>query len=278
MELPLELPLDADPVYYDPENPELEIVPLEPTTVFSLEERQALAEANLGLVRAMARSIWNKFSETFRRYGIEEEELMQEGCIGLLKALNRYDPTRGIALPNFASNRIRGQMLDYLRYSHPLSRSLSDELRSWEIAQDQMTQDLGHTPSLEDKLGFLDGDGEKFKKLQVLGAAVRSTISLDTPVIGEDPNKASLHDILPDPNALDPEVATLKKDMNMETWRLICSLKRDKERDVLFRYFFAGQTLNEIGEALGMTESNASLLKTAGLRRLNTRRFHEYLQ
>ena len=104
--------------------------------------RDTLVRANLGLVRAAARR--------FQRPGLEYDDLFQAGCIGLMKAVDGFDPSYGVRFSTYAVPVIVGEMRQYARAQRPvrLPRRLEDAARRVASCRETLTQRLSREPTV----------------------------------------------------------------------------------------------------------------------------------
>jgi RNA polymerase sigma factor FliA len=110
-----------------------------PATSLSSAEREALILSHLPQVELLARRQHRRWPQ------IELHDLISAGTIGLIQALDRYDPSRNLKLKTFAEHRIRGALMDYLRQLDPLPRTL----REFRKKRDSVLQNLPVIPTCE---------------------------------------------------------------------------------------------------------------------------------
>lgn len=197
-------------------------------------ERQALAEENLPLVAAMVRR--------FPWHAREREELYQQGCVGLMKALTRYDASLGTAFSTYAAAMILGEMRMLCRQDAPIHIPRRDrELRSRiRRAENTLTAHLGREPTVQELAQALRVDPSEL----VLAMEEIRVTSLDAP---NDQGNA-MAELLPDPDDW----------MNRLMLRdLIDRLPEDDRKLLLLRYRF-GLTQMETARRLGMTQVQVS--------------------
>ena len=222
--------------------------------------RAELLEMSVRLVHISARTLLRTVE---RSLGFDE--LVSAGTVGLVQALERFDPEAGISFHYYAARRIRGAMLDELRRQRPLTRQLRRRTRQIEEARKHLESTLQRPPR----------EGELAEELGVSLAAYwgwrqqlesRRTVALDS----EEALDAGLPDRLPDVVALDPLESMVAKEQSHLIRRGLALLPQ-RDRLVLSLSFYEGLRLQEIGLALGVTEARVCQLRGRALRRLRDR-------
>lgn len=187
--------------------------------------------------------------------GLDFEDILSFGVLGLLDAVERFEPDRGFCFQTFAVPRIRGAILDELRRFDWISRSGREKLQKYERTLEQLAKTRGNTDDAS-LMNAMDMDEKSYKDL--LDIASRSyVVSLDDVLALED-GELQREDTLEDasPSALD----VLEQTEEIE--QVLLALKRLPERECLLLslYYYEGLTLKEIGKVLGVTESRVSQL------------------
>jgi RNA polymerase sigma factor FliA len=138
----------------------------------SSSEREALILSHLPQVELLARRQHRKWPQ------IELDDLISAGTIGLIQAVDRYDPSRNLKLKTFAEHRIRGALMDYLRQLDPLPRTL----REFQKKRDGVLQNLSATPTCEQAAQLLGLSENRYVRLCLIVSA-SETISIgDAPL------------------------------------------------------------------------------------------------
>src|SRR3989454_6254528 len=202
---------------------------------------------------------------------VEESDLISYGLLGLIGAIERFDPGREIKFETFAVSRIKGSIIDELRSLDWVPRSVRAKAREIEGAQTRLEHELGRVPTDEEVAREIDVSIEDFQEslLQISNSTVVALDELWT-VSDSSGDQVSLLDTMKDPNAVDPArelgVSELKD-------RLANAIARLPEREklVIALYYYENLTLREIGEVLGVTESRVSQLHTKAVLRLKAR-------
>jgi RNA polymerase sigma factor FliA len=202
---------------------------------------------------------------------IEESDLISYGLLGLIGAIERFDPQREIKFETFAVSRIKGSIIDELRSLDWVPRSVRAKAREIESTQTKLEHELGRVPTDKEVAEALEITIEDFQEslLQISNSTVVALDELWT-VSDSSGDQVSLLDTMKDPNAVDPArelgVSELKD-------RLANAISRLPEREklVIALYYYENLTLREIGEVLGVTESRVSQLHTKAVLRLKSR-------
>jgi RNA polymerase sigma factor for flagellar operon FliA len=193
---------------------------------------------------------------------VEEADLISYGLLGLIGAIERFDPEREIKFETFAVARIRGAIIDELRSLDWVPRSVRARAREIERMHAKLEHDLQRSPSEEEVAARLDMSVEEFREA-LLEIANSSVLALDDLWTVTDPGggQVSLLDTIRDPGAVDPQEEIDATELKDRIAVAIESLP-DRERLVIALYYYESLTLREIGEVLGVTESRVSQLHT----------------
>ena len=188
------------------------------------------------------------------------EELMQVGYVGLIKAINNFDPDIGGSLPAYAQPCVSGEIKRHFRdkrWQVHVRRSAQELLLEMRQATEDLTHSLGHTPSeaeLAGHLGVAPGDLREARRADL----VFHTYSLDAPVGGQQ-DPVQLGDLL----GADDEAVEQTLDMAAVSahWQ---DLPRREQRILTMR-FYGNLTQSEIGERLGISQMHVSRLLARAL-------------
>jgi RNA polymerase sigma factor for flagellar operon FliA len=189
--------------------------------------------------------------------GNDYEDLVNQGLLGLIEAVDRYDPSYNTQFSTYATFRIRGKVLDYLRSLDWLSRTARHRTRDIRQAITILTERFQRNPTDAELAQHLGMDIEKVQ--QALVDSSRVLVSLDAVIEVDEESETSLYDTLPDDNQQDPSDIVGERDLQT---RMVAALKElpEREQTVLSLYYYEDLTLKEIGEVLGVSESRACQL------------------
>ncbi|TAH36448.1 MAG: sigma-70 family RNA polymerase sigma factor [Planctomycetota bacterium] len=225
-----------------------------------IEARDALIE----YYRPYASSVVRRVRARLPR-SVEPGDLEGAGDVGLIQAIQHYDPARGVPFEAFCEHRVRGAILDELRRHDWLPRPLRNRLNQKRDVLEALRHRLGHDP----------GDAEIAAEL---GLSMGDYLALfgngrDTPLLaaakpgknGAD-DEAGL-DFLEDPR----EEGPLDDAHRRELLERIASTLDAESREILFKRYFEERTLKEIGDDLGISQSRVSKILGRLMDRLNDR-------
>jgi RNA polymerase sigma factor for flagellar operon FliA len=201
---------------------------------------------------------------------VEEGDLVSYGLLGLIGAIERFDPTRDIKFETYALSRIKGAIIDELRALDWVPRSVRSRAREIERAIGEIEAKTGRAPTDEEiakKVGITED--ELAESLSDIGRSSIAALDELWSVSGEG-DQVSLLDTLEDTTGAKPADALDE----VETKELIAdaiSRLPEREKLVVTLYYYEELTLREIGEVLGVTESRVSQLHTKAILRLQSR-------
>jgi RNA polymerase sigma factor FliA len=200
---------------------------------------------------------------------LDREDLIQAGMIGLLDAIEKYDSGREAQFRTYAEFRIKGAMLDDLRASDWVPRTVREHADRIGRAHTELAAELGRAPEETELANHLGITLDEYHALLLKARAVNLLSLEDLSPAGDEGDRADIFDVLADPFATDPLEALSLQDMKRRLVKAIKDLP-DKEQLVLSLYYDEGLNLKEIGQVLGITESRASQIRTQSITRLRT--------
>jgi RNA polymerase sigma factor for flagellar operon FliA len=207
---------------------------------------------------------------------VDFNDLIGAGVVGLMGALERFDPSLGVKFETFALPRVRGAILDELRALDWAPRSLRSKARKWERAAEQLEKDLGRSASSEELAEHMELDPQDIRALlRDLNAA--TLVYLDEHLDDEENGKTGLYEVIRDPQAETPLQVIEKEELKRVLVEAINELP-EQEKLVLALYYYEELTLKEIGQVLGITESRVSQIHTKAIATLRARLREEVLE
>jgi RNA polymerase sigma factor FliA len=199
---------------------------------------------------------------------VDEGDLVSYGLLGLMGAIERFDPTREIKFETYAIARIKGQIIDELRAMDWVPRSVRARARDIERAIAELEKKLERAPTDEEiaeKLGITTDELED--SFTDIGRSSIAALDELWTVSGGDGDQVALIDTLEDEDAPDPQRA-LSVTEQKEALAEAIALLPEREKLVVTLYYYEELTLREIGEVLSVTESRVSQLHTKAILRL----------
>ncbi len=201
---------------------------------------------------------------------IEFDDLVSYGIFGLLDAIGKFDPNRGIKFKTYAMTRIRGAIFDELRSIDWIPRSIRQKAKQVEQVISELENKLGRTVEDEEIAKELGVSNDELQSL-LNKLSGTSMISLnDIWYLGDDNDELSILETLEAPENMNPDVLVEKEEIKDYIIEAIKKLP-DKEKKVIVLYYYEDLTLKEIGEVLEVTESRVSQLHTKAIMRLRGR-------
>ena len=201
---------------------------------------------------------------------VEQADLVSYGTFGLIDAIARYEPTREVKFESYAMARIRGAIIDELRNTDWIPRSVRMKARQYERTVAELEARLQRSPTDEEVAAEMGMDVEEVRKF--LGQlSLVNVVALDELLVDEDGGGSPrLVDTLQDTRAIDPQAMAEHGEARQLLARAVEQLP-DREKVVVSLYYFEGLTLAEIGRVLGVTESRICQLHTKAVLHLRTK-------
>jgi RNA polymerase sigma factor FliA len=198
---------------------------------------------------------------------VQAEDLISAGIIGLIDALDKFNPDREVQFKTYAQIRIQGAMKDELRALDWASRSMRQKVKRLEHTYATLEQELGRPASSEEVAHSLGIEMDEFEEMldDVKGTSLVSLEELGQGPASED--KTNLLEALLSREDQDPLEMLNLQDLKKALTQAIAELP-EKERLVLSLYYFEELTMKEVGKVLNLTESRISQLHTQTVMRL----------
>jgi len=213
------------------------------------QNKEAVVMAALPLVR----SIIGKISVPDHMLA-EHEDLESVGIVGLLEALNNYDPEKA-RFATHAYRRIRGNVIDYLRSIDVLSRDKRKKIGAVQEAISTLRQMMGTEPADQDVADYMGLSLESYHEL-LRDAQRRFSLSLSYPVNDED---QTMVDVLPNEDAQE-NFERFEKASTQEHLQDLIETLPERQQTILGLYYTEDLTLSEIGEVLDLSAARISQL------------------
>lgn len=223
--------------------------------------KEYFVNCNLRLV------VW--WSSKYRNRGLSQEDIIQEGNMGLIRAVEKFDPSKGNRFSTYASTWIRKHIMRAIQNQARTVRlpihisSFISKLKKVEL---ELEIKLGRDPKAEEIADELDITPEKVVEYQNYYA---DTVSLDTPVGNED--ALSLSDLICNPNTTNPFEEIARTEYSKELNRVLRQLNPREYQVITLRFGINdgnARTLEEIGRIIGLTRERVRQIETKALRKL----------
>ncbi|WP_176968961.1 FliA/WhiG family RNA polymerase sigma factor [Amycolatopsis xylanica] len=199
---------------------------------------------------------------------VDVGDLVQSGIFGLVDAIEKFEPARGLRFETYAMQRIRGAILDDLRSQDWVPRVVRSRAREAERALERLGARLHRTPTDAELAAELDITLDELRDLYGQ-LQLTSVVALED-LVAAGKESGSLVDTLPDDDAVDPVAVLVDQDNRRQLADAISQLT-ERDRIVVSLYYFESLTLAEIGKVLGVTESRVSQLHTRAVMRLRAK-------
>jgi len=237
------------------------------TVQFDLIEgktRAELIEEYTSKVRLIASMVAAKLAVP-----IEFNELVNAGLVGLLDAIDKFDPTRNNKFTTYAEFRIRGAILDSLRGLDLLTRTAREKSNQVKRVVKRLQKQYGREPSSQEVAAAMDLSLEDYYELLDEVKAVM-VFSLDASPPGRDGEGRSLAETLADSASMDALTALSEADFRRALKEAIRGLP-DRLKQIVMLYYYKELNFKEIGKVLELSESRISQLHSEALMRLRSR-------
>lgn len=201
---------------------------------------------------------------------VEYEDMLGAALLGLIDAIDRYDPSRGVKFETYATWRIRGAVMDMLRSMDWVPRSARRREAALREAYSRLEAELGRAAEDSEVAAALGITQEELERhLQDSGPL--AVVSLEDALLGSEGDaRITLGESVADPNDLSPQERAERSELKRILADALSSLP-DQERSVVTLYYYQRLTLKQIGQVLGVTESRACQIHAKAILRLQAR-------
>ena len=234
--------------------------PIPTSMILKGDDREQLIQDFVPVIKYMALRLAMRVSS-----GLNVEDLISAGTVGLLDAITKFDPSREIKFRTYAEFRIRGAMLDEIRAMDWVPRSMRERIGKIQHAANEYTKRKGRPPTeaeLAEELGMETEEVDE-TLLQAKGSVVLSLEDLGS----NDDDAHPILDALADRDQPNPLESLLSEDTRKVLAEAIDRLP-ERQRLVLTLYYFEELTMKEIGATLNVTESRICQLHAQAMIRL----------
>jgi len=239
-------------------------MPTESDSHFSTADRKSTIESLIPVVKRVARQVRRRLPDH-----ISLDDVISSGMIGLVEAVDRFDPDKCGSIERYAKIRIRGAILDDLRAQDWASRSLRRQAKDLERAVMEVSQEKGRVPEAKEVADHL---GISLEEYHQLANRVRPVMHFSLEDFGNkaENSRRSAIQTLADPKSVNPDfLVHRKKLLDMIDGEL--ETMEERERVIVRMYFFKTMTLKQIGVMLDITESRVSQILSQTMKILKTR-------
>jgi RNA polymerase sigma factor for flagellar operon FliA len=228
------------------------------------QARERLLTRHLPLVHHVARQILPTLSVE-----ASLDDLVSAGSIGLINAVESFDPSRGLAFSTYAAPRIRGAILDDLRRADHVPRSIRRKQRRIAAAEEALSGSLDRRPDARETARRIGIDVQTFWRWRA-DTEEAIQVSLDQPASTRHGGSVNHGDVLEGSSGAEIENA-MNHQQEVEVLREEIGRLKERERVVLSLYYFEELKLREIAQVLGLTESRVSQIRSKAVGTLRER-------
>jgi RNA polymerase sigma factor for flagellar operon FliA len=198
--------------------------------------------------------------------GVEFEDLVSFGVLGLIDAIEKFDPSKGLKFETYATLRIRGAIIDELRKISWIPKSAFSKLTQLNQAREKLETELRREPTNQELAKYMNVDVDEVKNIQTYVNYV-SIVSLDEVFFKSDEEDLQFKSVIEDENSPQPE-RIIEEDEKIKMLNQSINMLPEKDKLILNLYYYEKLTLKEIGKILGISESRVSQLHSRAIIRL----------
>lgn len=219
--------------------------------------RNDIVLKNMGLVRACALSMRNMYL----KFG-DVDDVVNEGVLALMDAIDTFDPSKGAKFETYASLRIRGAIIDYIRKQDWIPRQVRKFARALDNANSKLYNLYNRAPTNAELAEYLGMTEDKLLKCMA-EASCTVTLSFEELLYEDNFDKSN-------PAAGQTDSRIMREELSMQIAQAIDSLK-EKERQVITLYYYKNMKYADIAKALGVTEGRVCQIHTKAVLALKAR-------
>ena len=197
------------------------------------------------------------------------DELVSSGIMGLISAVDHYDPTMGFKFETYAASRVKGAIYDGLRELDWVPRSIRQKARRIERTMESLYKELGRAPTDQEMAQKMEINTDDYRAL-LDEVSVTSLLSLDEVFTNSKGDSASLSDFLEDHDCHNIQDLIELKELKQVTIDTLKELP-EQEKLVMSLYYYEEMTLKEIGMVMDISESRVSQIHTKAIMHLRNR-------
>jgi len=225
------------------------------------DARQQMIESNLRLVVSMGKRYINR--------GLPFSDIIEEGNIGLIRAVEKFDYKRGFKFSTYASWWIRQAIERAIINQSKMIRlpvHVVEKLNHYMAISEQLMQEMNHVPTAKEVARRMKVKEDEILEIQQL---IRKTYSLDSPIGGRE--DTSLKDVIEDTSQIPPSIMAIGIRNREEIEKWLATLKENERKVVTLRFGLAGEmshTLEEIGNVFGLTRERVRQIEHSAITKL----------
>ena len=212
--------------------------------------KEELINQNMPIVKSIASKYYTN------KIGMEYEDLVSYGVMGLLDASDKFDEEKGVKFSTYASIRITSYIIDEIRKQSPVSRGCLSKVKSYKSCVEHLQHKYLRQPTIDEISDYMEISSNEVHKIKKSTLNL-STSSLDNIVLDSE-NDLKLIDIIKDESINIED--SVEKDELIQTVTKALDMLNERDRLVLSLYYYEELRLKEIGAVLGVSESRVSQL------------------
>jgi RNA polymerase sigma factor FliA len=218
--------------------------------VIVMISKEELINKNMPIVKSIASKYYTN------KIGMEFEDLVSYGVMGLLDASDKFDEEKGVKFSTYASIRITSYIIDEIRRQSPVSRGCLSKVKSYKNCVEKLQHKYLRQPTIDEISDYMDISKTEVHNIKKSTLNL-STSSLDNIVLDSE-NDLKLIDIIKDESISIED--SIEREELIETVTKALDMLNERDRLVLSLYYYEELTLKEIGAVLGVSESRVSQL------------------